>query len=54
MVKISEIGKPWKADLMVDFYFFPRETCYFWAWVGSREWELCPGREPTIKGKRNL
>ena len=44
MAKISEMGKPWKPELMIDLYFFPGEVCHFWTWVGSREWGLCPGR----------
>lgn len=52
MAKVSEMGKLWKAELTTELYFFPGEICYFWAWVGSRKWGLCPGRGlPLREGK---
>lgn len=52
MAKVSEMGKLWKAELTIELYFFPGEICYFWAWVGSRKWGLCPGRGlPLREGK---
>lgn len=38
------MGKLWKVELIIEFYFFFGEICYFWVWVGSRKWGFCLGR----------
>lgn len=50
MAKFSETVTPWKAELMVDTYFFSGEMPSIWPW-GSRGWGLCPGRGLLIMEK---
>lgn len=44
MTKTSEMGKPWKPELMIDLYISSGEICYFWTSEGSRQYGPCPGR----------